>query len=58
MTVSQEEMDKELQIAAIQSREPLHVLTERLAKEGGLARLEEQIRREKTASLLYERLSA
>ena len=58
ITVSEEEMDKELQIAAIQSREPLDALKVRLTKEGGLARIREQLRREKTASVLYERLLA
>jgi len=58
ITVSEEEMDKELQIAAIQSREPLDALKVRLTKEGGLARIREQLRREKTASVLYERLPA
>ena len=58
ITVSDEEMDKELQIAAIQSREPLDALKVRLTKEGGLARIREQLRREKTASILYERLPA
>jgi trigger factor len=58
ITVSDEEMDKELQMAAIQSREPLDALKVRLTKEGGLARIREQLRREKTASVLYERLPA
>ena len=58
ITVSEEEMDKELQIAAIQSREPLDALKVRLTKEGGLARIREQLRREKTAAVLYERLPA
>ena len=58
ITVSDEEMEKELQIAAIQSREPIDALKVRLTKEGGLARIREQLRREKTASILYERLPA
>lgn len=58
INVSDEEMDKELQIAAIQSREPVDALKVRLTKEGGLARIREQLRREKTASVLYERLPA
>jgi trigger factor len=58
IAVSDEEMDKELQIAAIQSREPLDALKVRLTKEGGLARIREQLKREKTASVLYERLPA
>ena len=58
ITVSEEEMDKELQIAAIQSREPIDALKERLTREGGLSRIMEQLRREKTASTLIERLPA
>jgi trigger factor len=56
ITVSEEEMDHELQIAAIQSREPLDALKARLTKDGGMARISEQLRREKTASVLYDRL--
>jgi trigger factor len=56
ITVTDEEMDRELQIAALQSREPLDALKERLTKDGGLVRLREQLRRDKTASTLYERL--
>jgi trigger factor len=56
--VSDEEVDREIQIAAIQSREPLETLRGRLTQEGGLARIREQLKREKTAQLLYERLPA
>ena len=56
VTVSNDEMEKELQIAAIQSGEPLDALKVRLTKDGGLARIREQLRREKIAGLLYERL--
>jgi trigger factor len=56
VTISDEELDKELQIAAIQSREPFDTLKVRLTEDGGLARIREQLRHEKTASLLYERL--
>ena len=58
ITVSDEEVDREVQIAALQSREPVDTLRVRLTQEGGLARIREQLRREKTASLLYERLPA
>jgi trigger factor len=58
IVVSNEEMDNELQIAALQSREPLDALKVRLTQEGGMARIREQLRREKTASALYERLPA
>jgi trigger factor len=56
--VSDEDVDKELQIAALQSREPIDTLKARLTQEGGLARIREQLKREKTASVLYERLPA
>ena len=56
LTVSDEELDNELQLAAMQSGEPLDTLKVRLTQDGGVARIREQLRREKTASLLYERL--
>jgi trigger factor len=56
ITVSDEEMDKELQLAALQSREPVDTLKARLTQDGEMARIREQLRREKTASALYERL--
>ena len=58
LTVSDEELDRELQLAALQSREPYDTLRQRLTEDGGLARIREQLKREKTASLLYERLPA
>ena len=56
--VSDEELDREIQIAALQSREPVETLRARLTEDGGLARIREQLKREKTAQLLYERLPA
>lgn len=56
MTVTDEEVDREVQMAAIQARENVDTLRARLTQEGGLARIREQLRREKTAALLYERL--
>jgi trigger factor len=58
VTVSEEELDRELQMAALQSREPYETLRQRLTEDGGIARIREQLKREKTASLLYERLPA
>ncbi|MGC1461711.1 MAG: trigger factor [Terracidiphilus sp.] len=58
ITVSDEELDNELQLAALQSREPLDTLKVRLTQDGGMARIREQLKREKTASALYERLPA
>jgi trigger factor len=56
ITVSDDDMDHELQMAALQSREPVDALKVRLTENGGLARIREQLKREKTANLLYERL--
>jgi len=58
LEVSDEELDREIQIAALQSREPVETLRTRLTEDGGLARIREQLKREKTAQLLYERLPA
>jgi trigger factor len=58
ITVSDEELENELQLAALQSREPLDTLKVRLTQDGGMAKIREQLRREKTASALYERLPA
>lgn len=55
--ISDEELEHELQIISVQTREPLDSLRTRLTNEGALARIREQLRREKTASLLYERLA-
>jgi trigger factor len=54
--VSDDEVDREIQIAALQSREPVDTLRSRLTQDGGLARIREQLKREKTAQLLFERL--
>lgn len=56
LTVSEEELDRELQMAALQSGEAVDALKVRLTQDGGLARIREQLRREKVADLLYERL--
>ena len=58
VTVSDEELDREIHLAALQSREPVDALKVRLTQDGGLARIREQLKREKTAQLLYERLPA
>jgi len=41
----------------LQTREPLENLRERLTREGSVARIREQLRREKTGNLLIERLA-
>jgi len=55
--VSDEELEQELQVISVQTREPLETLRERLTREGTLARIREQLRREKIGNLLVERLA-
>ncbi|WP_263357204.1 trigger factor [Acidicapsa ligni] len=58
VSVSDEEFEQELYMAALQAREPIETVRARLTEDGGLARIREQLRREKTASVLYQRLPA
>ena len=58
ITVSDEELDREVHMAALQTGESPEALQQRLTQDGGLARIREQMRREKTANVLYERLPA
>ncbi len=56
--VTNAELDRELEMLSVQMREPLETLRDRLTKDGAVERIREQIRREKTGSLLYERMGA
>jgi trigger factor len=58
IVVNDDEMERELMMLSMQSREPLDVLRERLTKDGSIERIREQMRREKTGNVLYEKLSA
>ncbi len=55
--VGDEEVERELQVISLQTREPLENLRDRLTREGSLNRIREQLRREKTGDALVERLS-
>ena len=55
--VSDEDVERELQIISMQTREPLETLRTRLTNEGALSRIREQLRREKIGNILYERLA-
>jgi trigger factor len=56
VAIDDDELNHQLEIAARQSGETLEALRTRLTADGGLARIREQLRREKTEGLLYERL--
>ncbi|TCK75443.1 trigger factor [Acidipila rosea] len=56
--VDEGEVDRELEVISLQTREPLDSLRTRLTNDGSLARIREQLRRDKTGSVLYERLAS
>lgn len=58
ITVSDDELERELLMLSIQQREPLDQLRKRMQEDGALERIREQMRREKTGSQLYEKLAA
>ncbi len=54
IAVAQEDVDKEVQRAARQQREPVAAVRAKLEKDGGLDRIANRIRTDKTISLLFE----
>lgn len=58
VTVSDPELDNEILLMSMQSREPYETLRERLERDGGLNRMRDQIRREKTGRALYDKLAS
>jgi trigger factor len=55
--VQDEDVERELMIMSIQSREPLEQLRQRMIEDGGINRMREQMRREATATALYEKMA-
>jgi trigger factor len=58
VSVTDEDFERELLMLSIQAREPLDTLRKRLTEDGSLDRIREQMRREKTGSVLFERLAS
>ena len=56
--VTDEDMERELLMLSIQSREPLETLRKRLKEDGSLDRIREQMRREKTGAVLFDKLAS
>jgi trigger factor len=56
--VTDEEVEGQLQLISVQSREPLETLRKRLTEDDSLNRIREQLRREKIRNSLYERIGA
>ncbi len=55
--IKDEDVERELMMLSMQSREPLEQLRERLNADGGINRMREQMRREATATTLYEKMA-
>ena len=55
--VTDDEMEREMLMASLQAREPLETLRERMSKDGSMDRMREQMRREKTGTVVYEKLA-
>ena len=55
--VKEDDVERELLILSLQSREPLEPLRERLNNDGTISRMREQMRREATATTLYEKMA-
>ncbi len=55
--VEDEEMEREIMMASLQAREPMETVRQRFAEDGTLGRMQEQMRREKTGAVLFEKLA-
>jgi trigger factor len=55
--VAQDDLDRELLMLSLQSRQPLAEAREQLAKDGTLDRIKKQMLRERTVTALYSRLA-
>jgi trigger factor len=58
IVIDDQELDREVMMMSIQTREPYETLRERLVQDGGLVRLREELRREKASTVLYEKLAS
>ena len=56
--VTDQEVEDQLRLISVQSREPLETLRKRLTEDDSLARIREQLRREKTRASLYDRIGS
>lgn len=58
VTITDEDMERELLMMSLQQREPLESLRKRFSEDGTLNRIREQLRREKTGAALFDKLAA
>ena len=57
VSVTEDEMEREMLMASLQAREPLETVKARMVEDGSLERMREQMRREKTGTVVFERLA-
>jgi trigger factor len=55
--VTNNEMERELLMASLQARRPLEQMRDEMAKDGTIDRMREQMRREKTGTMVFEKLA-
>jgi trigger factor len=55
--ISEADLERELEIISLQTREPIETVRGRLTDDGALSRIREQLRRDKAGTILYERLA-
>ena len=55
--VTSDETERELLMASLQARQPLETMREQMLKDGSYERMREQMRREKTGTMMFERLA-
>ena len=55
--VKEDDLQRELMMLSIQSRQPYEQVRERMQNDGGLQRMREQMRREAVATTLYEKMA-
>jgi trigger factor len=58
VTVSDEELDNEVLLLSIQAREPYDTVRARLTQDGAMERLRQELRRQKTGTVLYAKLAS
>ncbi len=56
--ITEDELNQELLMLSIQQREPYESFIKRLAEDGGIDKVRDQMKREKTGNVVYEKLSA
>jgi trigger factor len=57
VTVELDELEREILMASLRTREPFDAMKAKMTEDGSLERIKEQMRREKTGTVLYEKLA-